>query len=67
MNSQRRFRRLINTGGPLRRAILVDILGVLALPVLLVLVIAAIVGLPLLWEQITARYTSPPDRGTTTS
>ena len=31
MNSQRRFRRLINTGGPLRRAILIDILGVLAL------------------------------------
>jgi hypothetical protein len=41
------------------------ILGPLALGLLLILAVVAIVGLPLLWEQITARFASPPQQGTT--
>ena len=49
----------------LLKLFLLIILAVIALPILLVLVIVAIVALPLLWEHITARYTSPPDQGAT--
>ena len=41
------------------------ILGPIVLGLVLVLAIVAIVGLPLLWEQLTAKLTSPPDQGTT--
>jgi hypothetical protein len=35
------------------------ILGLLA-----ILAVVAIVGVPLLWEEVVARFTSPPDPGT---
>lgn len=48
--------------------LLVKILGFIifapiALGMLLVLAVVAIVGLPILWEQVVAKYTSPPERG----
>jgi hypothetical protein len=39
------------------------IFGPIILGLLLILGVVAIVGLPLLWEQLTARYTAPPDEG----
>jgi hypothetical protein len=39
------------------------ILGPIALGLLLILGVVAIVGIPLLWEQLTAKYTAPPDEG----
>ncbi len=39
------------------------ILGPLALGLLLILAVVAIVGLPLLWEQLIAKYTRPPQSG----
>jgi hypothetical protein len=45
----------------LLKLLAVLILGPLVLGLLLVLAVVAIVGLPLLWEQITAKYTSPPE------
>lgn len=52
----------------LLRILAIIILGPLALGLLLILAVVAIVGLPLLWEQITARYTSPPpEQGTSGS
>ncbi|MGI8827052.1 MAG: hypothetical protein ACR2JC_15705 [Chloroflexota bacterium] len=48
------------------RLVLFILLAPLALGLLLILGVVAIVGLPLLWEQITAKWTSPPpDTGTT--
>lgn len=38
------------------------ILGPLALGLLLILAVVAIVGAPLLWEQITAKFTRPPEQ-----
>jgi uncharacterized protein YjeT (DUF2065 family) len=37
------------------------IFGPLALGLLLILAVVAIVGIPLLWEQLTAKYARPPD------
>lgn len=39
----------------------------LALGLLFILAVVAIVGVPLLWEQLTARFTSPPEQGTSSS
>ena len=39
------------------------IFGPLVLGLLLILAVVAIVGIPLLWEQIVAKYTSPPNEG----
>jgi hypothetical protein len=47
----------------LLRLLALIILGPIALGLLLILALVAIVGLPLLWEQITAKYTSPPESG----
>lgn len=41
------------------------IFGPIILGLLLILGIVAIVGIPLLWEQITGKYPAPPDQGTT--
>jgi len=35
----------------------------LALGLLLILSVVAIVGVPLLWEELTRRFTSPPESG----
>ena len=43
------------------------ILGPIALGLLLILAVVAMVGIPLLWEQLVAKYTGPRDRGTETS
>lgn len=42
------------------------IFGPLILGLLLIVAVVAIVGLPLLWEQIVGKYTSPPESGTNT-
>jgi hypothetical protein len=41
------------------------IFGPIVLGLLLILAVVAIVGLPLLWEQLVAKYTAPPDEKTT--
>jgi hypothetical protein len=41
------------------------ILGPIALALLMVLAVVAIVGVPILWEQFTAKYTRPPQQGAT--
>jgi hypothetical protein len=40
------------------------IFGPIVLGLLLILAVVAMVGLPLLWEQIVAKYTRPRDEGT---
>ena len=42
------------------------VFGPLILGLLLVLSVVAIVGVPLLWEQLTAKLTSPPEKGDAT-
>lgn len=37
------------------------IFGPIILGLLLILAIVAMVGVPLLWEQLVAKYTRPPD------
>jgi hypothetical protein len=39
------------------------IFGPIVLGLLLILAVVAMVGLPLLWEQIVAKYTRPRDEG----
>jgi hypothetical protein len=41
------------------------IFGPLVLGLMLILAVVAIVGIPLLWEQITGKYSMPPEPGTT--
>ena len=48
----------------LLKILAVIVLAPLLLGLLLVLGVVAIVGLPLLWEQITGKYTSPPEQET---
>ncbi len=48
----------------LLRLLALLIFGPLVLGLLLILAVVAIVGLPLLWEQITGKYSSPPEQGT---
>ena len=40
------------------------IFGPIVLGLLLILAVVAMVGVPLLWEQLVAKYTGPRDRGT---
>jgi hypothetical protein len=40
------------------------IFGPIVLGLLLILAVVAMVGVPLLWEQIVAKFTGPPNRGT---
>ncbi|MBV9280279.1 MAG: hypothetical protein JOZ41_09385 [Chloroflexi bacterium] len=47
----------------LLKLLAIIILGPLVLGLLLILSVVAIVGIPLLWEEITARFTSPPGQG----
>jgi hypothetical protein len=39
------------------------IFGPIILGFLAILAVVAIVGIPLLWEELMARFTTPPDRG----
>jgi hypothetical protein len=39
------------------------IFGPIVLGLLLILAVVAMVGVPLLWEQMVAKYTGPRDRG----
>jgi hypothetical protein len=39
------------------------IFGPIVLGLLLILAVVAMVGVPLLWEQLVAKYTGPRDRG----
>lgn len=50
----------------LLKILAIVILGPLALGLLLILSVVAIVGVPLLWEQFTRKYTSPPPDETET-
>ena len=49
----------------LLKLLAVVILGPIVLGLLLVLAVVAIVGLPLLWEQVMRRFSSPPQQGGT--
>lgn len=49
----------------LLKLLAVLIFGPLALGLLLILAVVAIVGAPLLWEQITAKFIRPPEQGPT--
>ena len=52
----------------LLRLLALLIFGPLILGLLVILAVVAIVGLPLLWEQLIARWTSPPpNEGATTT
>ena len=45
----------------LLRLLAVIILGPIVLVLILLATVAAIVGIPLLWEQVVARLTAPPE------
>ncbi len=47
----------------LLKILAVIIFGPLLLGLLLILAVVAIVGAPILWEQITAKLTRPPQQG----
>jgi hypothetical protein len=47
----------------LLKLLAVIIFGPIILGLLLILAVVAMVGLPLLWEQIVAKYTRPRDEG----
>lgn len=44
----------------LLKLLAIVIFGPLVLGLVIILAILAMVGLPLLWEQLVAKYTSPP-------
>lgn len=69
--TQRVLWRKVHIAGEAMRLLLkllaIIIFGPIVLGLLLIVAVVAIVGLPLLWEQLTAKLTSPPERGTAES
>ena len=52
----------------LLRLLALLLFGPLILGLIVILAVVAIIGIPLLWEQMIARWTSPPpDEGVTTT
>jgi hypothetical protein len=47
----------------LLKLLAIIIFGPLVLGLLVILAVVAIVGVPILWEQLTAKYTRPPETG----
>jgi hypothetical protein len=51
----------------LLRILALVIFGPVILGLLIILAVVAIIGIPLLWEQLMARFSSPPGQGPTTT
>jgi hypothetical protein len=51
----------------LLKILAIVILGPIAIGLLIILAVVAIIGIPLLWEQLVARFSAPPGPGPATS